>query len=251
MESPRKKVVASAVPDASRAGEKIPAVVCVALMPLRVTFGVVVGVPVMTTGAVAVTLVTVPDPPPLDVVTERSIVIVMPRPEVSVIGGLDDWIVTVVMSERPILYDEKAGAEGNIVGAVVPLHRPPVGARGERGEGFADAYVELAERSVCLGHNERLERRVRGRCGSHFSSDRDVRDVYRSTGGCEGCGEVIGPCGVLTNRPVDLRSGIVELYLCAHRSGPFVLVFIDARPMPSSAPMTPSHKAAVRWSMMP
>ena len=88
--SPRRKVVASAVPDAKRAGEKMPAVVCVALMPLRVTFGVVVGVPVMTTGAVAVTLVTVPDPPPLLVVTLLSMVMVIPRPEVSVIGGLDD-----------------------------------------------------------------------------------------------------------------------------------------------------------------
>jgi len=122
VESPRKKVVASAVPDAKRAGEKIPAVVCVALIPLSVTFGVVVGVPVMTTGAVAVTLVTVPVPPPLLVLTERSIVIVMPRPLVRVIGGLDDWIVTVVMSERPILHNKVASAQGHIISAIVPLH---------------------------------------------------------------------------------------------------------------------------------
>jgi hypothetical protein len=97
VESPRKKVVASAVPDAKRAGEKMPAVVCVALMPLRVTFGVVVGVPVMTTGAVAVTLVTVPVPPPLLVLTLLSMVIVMPRPLVRVMGGLDEASETVVI----------------------------------------------------------------------------------------------------------------------------------------------------------
>ena len=62
-----------------------------------VTFGATVAVPVMTTGAEPVTEVTVPEPPPLDVETERSIVIVMPRPEVSVMGGLDDASVTVVI----------------------------------------------------------------------------------------------------------------------------------------------------------
>jgi hypothetical protein len=76
------------------------------VLAVIVTLGTVVGVPVITTGAVPVTLVTVPEPPPLEVVTLRSMVIVMPRPEVSVIGGLDDSIVTVVMSERPMLYDE-------------------------------------------------------------------------------------------------------------------------------------------------
>jgi hypothetical protein len=80
------------------------------LTAVTVTFGVTVAVPVITTGAEPVTEVTVPEPPPLDVETERSIVIVIPRPEVSVIGGLDEASVTVVISECPVLYDEVAGA---------------------------------------------------------------------------------------------------------------------------------------------
>ena len=77
---------------------------------VTVTFGVTVAVPVMTTGAEPVTDVTVPEPPPLEVETLLSIVIVMPRPEVSVIGGLDDASVTVVISESPILNNEKTCA---------------------------------------------------------------------------------------------------------------------------------------------
>ena len=67
------------------------------MIPSSVTFGATVAVPVITTGAEPVTEVTVPEPPPLDVETERSIVIVIPRPEVSVIGGLDEASVTVVI----------------------------------------------------------------------------------------------------------------------------------------------------------
>jgi hypothetical protein len=76
------------------------------VLALMVTFGTVVGVPVMTTGAVPVTLVTVPEPPPVLVLTERSMVMVMPRPLLRVIGGFDDCTVTVVISECPMLYDE-------------------------------------------------------------------------------------------------------------------------------------------------
>ena len=57
------------------------------LTAVIVTFGTTVAVPVITTGAEPVTDVTVPEPPPLEVVTERSMVMVMPRPG----GERDRW----------------------------------------------------------------------------------------------------------------------------------------------------------------
>ena len=69
------------------AADKVPAAETVAA-EIEMA-GVVVG-EVTERGAEALTLVTVPLPPPVLVVTLRSTVIVIPRALVSVMGGLDD-----------------------------------------------------------------------------------------------------------------------------------------------------------------